>query len=396
MRTITKNDREALSAAFFTFMKNMDGRRTQVKSLAPVIEKALDGGLTVDEIFNLRNYSRAQSVQENPTAAEYIDILLERQIDSISLNDEEQWEDNISEVTLLSNCIHDYYIAINPKGGTWNTDNARNNLYKVIRRNSLQGIMSEKLIDEVAEKLGAGKDMTLFQYIETLLKKADEIDVDNGLTEEQEDRCKQAEEFFEQFVDDDNEAEIEADDNEAEMESGLKTEGLAKEDTDIFEAHDWVEEEEPIVETHFINQNPQEYKKHCLSQVIMSYPLEDINALASVIINDTREPLTLERIINALTNGRYDRDKEDSKSYNCHQNINQDLTENWSNCLQMQGIEVDNEILTRCDPMLDSWDMRDEKTRKIQKLAKLIYNFGEEDIDLLNALKDLEDKYSES
>lgn len=382
MKIFTKKDREALTVAFFTFMKNMDGRRTQIKSLTPVIDKGLDNGLTIDEIFNLRNYARAKSIQENPTAAEYIDILIERQVDSIALNDDEQWEDNLNEVTLLSNCIHDFYITINPKGGTWNTDNARNNLYKVIRKNSLQGIMSENLINEVAEKINVGKELTLFKYIETLLKD-NEINVDNGLTQEQENRCKQAEEFIGQFID-----------NSHEEKPSLKTEGIAEEDTDIFNIHEW-DEEEPMVETQFINQNPQEYKKHCLTQVLLSYPLDEINTIASIIINDTNEPLTLENIINALTNGKYNKEKEDSKSNKCHQNINQDLTENWSNCLQMQGIEIENDMLSHCDPMIDSWDMRDDKTRKIQKLARLIYNYGEEDIDLLNALKDLENKYSE-
>lgn len=386
MRTITKNDREALAAAFFVFMKNMDGRRTQVKCLVPVIEKAVDGGLTVDEIFNPRNYVRAEGVQQKPNASDYIDILLERRITSIALNDDEQWEDSISEVTLLSNCIHDFYITLHPKGGTWNTDNARNNLYKVIRRNSLQGIMSESLIQTVAELLEAGEELTLFQYIEALLKKADDIAVDNSLTEEQEERNKQAEEFIGENVE-----HFEGCDNEV----GLHTESESRDDSDIFEPVDLNEEEQPEFEGQFISQNPQEYKKNCLTQVILCYPLSDINALAEAVINDTKEPLTLERIINAITNGRYDRSKESTEAYTTHQNISQDLTENWSNCIQTQGLAVTDDMISRCDPMLDNWDMRDEKTRKIQKLARLIYSHGDEDIDLLNALKDLEEKYSE-
>lgn len=82
------------------------------------------------------------------------------------------------------------------------------------------------------------------------------------------------------------------------------------------------------------------------------------------------------------------------KSREIHQFLNGDLLPTFINCIKMQGYEMTEEMAVKHDPLLESWDFRDEKTRKTHKLKQLIYNFGEEDQDLLDCIQDIEKFFS--
>ena len=62
----------------------------------------------------------------------------------------------------------------------------------------------------------------------------------------------------------------------------------------------------------------------------------------------------------------------------------------------MQGVEVSEELASKTDFLAVSWDLRDKKTRRLQKMRELIMEAMQEreDDDLLGALNDLESIYS--
>ena len=65
-------------------------------------------------------------------------------------------------------------------------------------------------------------------------------------------------------------------------------------------------------------------------------------------------------------------------------------------CTRMQGVEVSEELASKTDFLAVSWDLRDKKTRRLQKMRELIMEAMQEreDDDLLGALNDLESIYS--
>ena len=70
MKKITEKDRQGMARSLQVFMSCVNGKRTQVKSLLEATDRAIDQGLSIDELLNTENYSRAQSITPSPDAME--------------------------------------------------------------------------------------------------------------------------------------------------------------------------------------------------------------------------------------------------------------------------------------------------------------------------------------
>ncbi len=441
MRTLTNKENEALSIAFQTFMRELDGKRRNLTTVMPIVEKAFDAGLTIDEIFNPYNYVRAKEFLNELSPADYINILIDMSIPVRDIKDEPDWCDNLDNMTLIAKCFHDFYMAISPKGGTWNTDNARMNLEKAIRRNSLQTIMSEDLIIQVAlkeqetlrkktgdtetdpDKEQAVLNLTCFNYILSLLKNAEDFNIQCQLTEGQINRKnylanlaeEAAAEAAESSLPEQEIAEEEIEEtverNEAEKGNPVITETASdKDDGDIYPESPSISltSEESLAKQNgqpeheeymapntdvFISYNsPHEYKKNCIRLIIQDLSLEELDKFR-MHLPDTR---TLGDFIDKLTDCELETDNEDPQLRNLHQILNGELQANFISCVRLQGFDMNEEMAAQHDIINENWDFRDEKTRKLYKLRSLILKYGENDTDLLNIITELEDLYQEN
>lgn len=433
MRTFNENERAAMAAALRTFIREQGGVRRTQKTLARLIDEALDAGLTADEIFNRANYERAfwllsnSEVRKDLTPEGYIDLLIKREIIIRPLTEEPDWCDGIGNMTLLSRTVHDFYIRIRPKGGTWNTENARLNLEEAVRKHTLQAIMSEDLIRQVeeAERKRKGTEdalLTLFNYILQIRRHASLFSIDTSLTQEQERRREEerqasyrTEKDEEESLKEDNTAETgpekaeEAEDTETggneKTPNVLMTETAAPEDDpDIFVTEEDEGEEgdfdfarqepereqfEPAQEAFIGHTDPSDYKRESIASLIFGFSIEEIADLSAL----TPETRSLDELIDRLTTGEVDQSRENVKTRQTHQFLNGELMQNFIHCIRMQGFPMDEETAMGHDPLLENWDFRDDKTRKLYKLKQLVYRYGQEDEDLSEAVKDLEGHY---
>ena len=105
------------------------------------------------------------------------------------------------------------------------------------------------------------------------------------------------------------------------------------------------------------------------------------------------DDITLEEFINALAEGRIDKHAESANARTTHIYLNENLYTSFLECLALQGVSISEETATKMDYLSESWDMRSEKTRKMQKMKELIYQHAFDDEDLLSVINDLEDYY---
>lgn len=168
MRTITEKDITAATAAFLQFIKGLNGINIRCQSLRPLVEQALDRGLTLDELFNVQNYKRCKNERDgqNVSAEDYISMMLERSVAVRKLK-EENWTDSPDEMNLINKCMHEFYVTINSQGGRWNIESAQRNLEIAIKLFDLQSIMSSELIEKAMNEAGA---QTMFQYISAIIR----------------------------------------------------------------------------------------------------------------------------------------------------------------------------------------------------------------------------------
>ena len=384
MRIFTENDRLALTAAMRTFYSSVSGTLVKTATCLEQINRALDAGLTVDELLNRHNMSRVMEVTEKPDIATYIEALIDRTVLVRPLRREPSWSDP-DGFSLYADMFHDFYQKINGTGGVYTTSTAKANLMKVISRYSLQTILSEKLINEVMEKTGEGENLTCFNYIKTLLLDAENYDLEDGLSKEQRERKQLEEESGRKIT------EVE---READGEATVSAENASTEnDESIYD--EYVEENDEAQDMSFIaTLDPQEYKRNFLAELINNTAIADQAELCRFIKDADPDRTTSAELVEALKNGKIDTKNESVSARNIHQALKEQLFPHFIECLAMQGIQVSPEVAAKMDFLTESWDMRDNNTRKLQKAKELFYREDIDDPDLLEVIEDLKQLYT--
>lgn len=395
MRIFTDNDKRGLLIALRVFLRNLNGERLSQASGIPLIEKALDAGLSVDELLNKGNYGRAVEVQPELTFAEYVDILCDRRIEVKGIKDEPMWHDTANGFGIIAEAAHDFFMEVSGKGGKWNIPSALVNLAKAIRAYSLQAVLSETLIKEV---IGDNPEMTYFNYILAIVKDFNSLSIDNEPTEAQLNRQKEEEEFIRTNVEDP----VHEDESPEKRNEGPEQGDGAEEPEPEEEYTDERPEDEPFPpEEEYIpegfesvvvtQQSPADIKKNCLRTVLGNYSVNELLGLVKTIKDGMDIPV--DEVLNRLANGRFEPKLEDAATQKIHQEINADLILSFISCVRVQGREMDEETATEYDILHQNWDLRTPAVRKRHKLLRLILTEGKDDPDLLDAIQDIEKMY---
>ena len=388
-RIFTDNEKNAIAMALMVFLREITGKSRKSKTLLPLVEKALEGGLFLDELFNKQNYLRAASVISNITPDDYITLMLNRGVACLRLKEEESWCDDMDNMALIAKCFHDFYISICPKGGTWSTDNARINLEKAIKLNSLQALMSEECI------LKAG-EMTCFNYIREITRH--QIDADNRPSEQQEIRQNRDMEY-DLMLEQGEPSDVEPQGLHTEPEPAEPDESLIAdfEEMGSLNANDnapidisQLMDDDPWQDDAFVSMiSPREMKRAAILAIVYNYMMEELTEIMTIVPGAT----TLADFVEKLTDGQVDVSDESLHAKAIHQSMNADLLPAYINSIRMQGMDIDEQQAALRDLLVEKWDMRDEKVRKAHKLKTLIYTHGDDDADLLACIPDIEMLY---
>jgi len=415
MRTITENDLEGIIPAFRHFCRQMQGEHHEpAESYAAALETAFRGGLTVDEILNQGNYERACTYAGcRPDCNAYIAIMTTGGIIVRDLKNEPGWETDTS-MDITARCMREFFTARHNSGGQWNTPTARANLVRLIKRNSLQGIMDDALVTRMEERLDAKDSLNVFQYIQELLYNQEDYGPDNSLTSEQTERT----ENFLGIIDPSRTA-VEApaagerDDNDwgptltaetVPSETGDET--IYGQQTDSPEepaggsvtpapAEDEADGGYYIPDddrTYVSMLTPDTFKRNCVAEIVTGLSLTEIYELGQITDNPD---MSLDEFITVLADGRFDTEKESVRARYTHEYINSQLYHSYVECLTYQNVPFDEDALTKTDFLTAPWDMRDDNTRRLQKIKDAVYRSGSnEDGDIIAVLRDLEQLYA--
>ena len=393
-RIFTENEKSAISVALLVFFREMDGKSRKSKTLLPVVESAIVGGLTLDELFNKGNWLRLSSVISGLTPNEYVEHLLLREVNCLPIKEEDGWCDDMKNMSLIGKCFHDFYTEICPKGGTWSTDNARLNLEKAIKLHSLQALMSEKSINDAMKSETGESEITCYNYVLGVVK--GQIAVDDNLTETQhvlknhDSECT----YYEESEANQEDIDI----NKVPEGADFRSEPVPADiDEAIFPTHEEMNIEdfddewdsEDGNEAFVALMDPREMKRAAILSVVYNYTFEELNEL----MQSVPETRTLADFVEKLTDGHIDVSSESIRARSIHQNMSSELIPFFINAVRMQGYEMDEVLAVNHDALVERWDFRDEKTRKAHKLKTLIYTHGDNDEDLLNCIADIEKLY---
>lgn len=394
MRIYTENDKKGLCVALRILLRNRYGKSMKAATLMPAIEKALAAGLSADEILNAANYARAEVIMPESSPEDLISCMAERRIETREITEEEGWSDDLDTMNQISEIFHEFYITICPKGGTWSTSNARMNLEKAIRRNSLDSILSEKLIMEVIEKSGI-ESLTCFNYISIILKDQEKYNIEKEPSEERKKRLEEGSQMLESLVKQEETDEKTAEENE---EIALTTESEADEtDIDLYPFDDDFNDDRnwtPTLNerTTFIGPDPEKRKYECIAASIFY-----LSPLEIVEISKTVPPCsTLKELIEKLTSNELNPEKETLQARKVHQTLSADLAPAFLECIRLQGIEINDDEIERHDPLTENWDFRDPNSRKKEKILRLIEKYGEDDPDLNEAAVEIDKFFSKT
>lgn len=378
MRTITQKDKKGLEAAFRVFARELSGQRMSSDTCGTLVSRALAEGITVDELLNRGNWARALAGVAELSPEEYVDALCESRIDVRELKDEPGWHDTQYGWRIVAEAAHDFYMSVTGKGGRWNIPSSLMNLAKAVSAHSLQSVLSEGLIFAVTS---ADEPATYFDYIQAIAKDFNSLPVDESLTAEQEARRSRAEETL-NIQDPGQDA------------GGGYVSGEVPGDAP---------EDEPFPEcgdddgSTVLTPNPTDYKRSSIQSFITGCSMSEIAGLARTMENG--ESLSLSDFIENLTHGRFDRNLETPEIRKVHMRLNADLFDSFLEAVKMQGFDTEDEDrrreLERFDLLHDSWDFRTPQVRKLHKLKSLIFQYGSDDEDLIDAITDLQDFYGE-
>jgi hypothetical protein len=424
MRKFTDKDIVAIAAALSTFTKYVNGKRVMTKICLPTVRRAVNAGLSLDEIFNKENYSRAGEISPMPSVDEYIETMIGRKITVKPFSEDEHLDE---DYTCLSECFHDFFTEISPRGGRWNIPNAKANLQKAISLYGLQPLFSEELMRAVNEKYKSKSDnkektadkdekseeneegITCFEYIAEILKHKDDYDIVTDPTQEQLDRAEENKTLIDniekaeeieapqvektEITDEDDEPDGPYASGKEVYQDKLHTEtAYQPDDPDIYNDDEpgLIPGQEDTNAFITMIDSPREFKRQCVAKEVMNSELDEINELAQ-LTGQKR----IEDIIIALTDGKFDIEKESLAAKQIHQYYNTDLMRSFIQCVTSQQYEINEDSAVKYDVLKDNWDLRDVATRKLHKLKQLIYTYALDDDDMMNAIKDLEDLYSE-
>lgn len=398
MRKFTQNDLDGLAKAFQTFMSHANGQQVYIKTHKSELMRALQSGITIDELFNIHNYRRTAEVIPQASVKDYVDKLLDCSICINTIRADYDPQDETTKA-IIADVFHSFYVFNCNKGGQYTTPNAINGIMKAVLRFSLQTVCSEELMCEVAKHLDGdvnAEKITCFKYIQELITNQENynaLDEDtDSLTEEQQARFREQTAPVEEEIH-----------NIPEDEDGkkLSTEGAPWEnDGDIYcpdlkemEYEDNADEEpySPKEETFFMSVSPKIMKLNAVKQMLSSLLLSEIQ----ILFSKETEDIILDEFITNLVDGKYTLDMSDTRERELYLAMNGNLLPQFVECLKRQGREVDETTVAKIDLIKTEWDLRDYGTRVVQKLRELVLadSINEIDAEVLSAINDLEDFY---
>ena len=392
MRIFTEKDILGLLVALRAFLKPLSGERISRQAGIPLIQKALDGGVTLDELFNKGNWDRAKAIDPGLDAQRYADLLIERAFEVKELKAETDWHSPDNGFAAVSEAVHDFFMEVSGKGGKWNIPSAHVNLAKAISTYSLQAILSEELVSRV---VGQEEEMTYFNYILTIVKDFNSLQVNCDLSESQEKARAALDNGKTQETSGSREEKEETTDPDEVPED---TPFPSEEETDSPAEEEEYQDNEPdasgFESTVLLFPLPNKTKKDSLKTILGNYTPKELVGLVKTI--DDGMNLSTDEVIDRLVKGKFDRNMEDVETRRIHQQINNDLIRPFVDCVHGQGREMDEDMATEYDLLYESWDLRNPNVRKMHKLLDLIYTYGKEDPDLLEASSDIEEFYSQN
>lgn len=361
MRTITNKDKRGLLVAIRVFLRHLNGERLSQQAGFPLIEKALEAGLSFDVILNPDNWKTMLKDNEGLVFADYIDALCAGSFEARPLKKSPGWHENENGFDIVAEAAHDFFLEVSGNGGKWNIPSALTNLAKAINEHSLQAILSEKLILEVMEK---DEDVTYFNYILAIVKDFKTLSIED-----------------------------EPEEKAPEEKPAVETEETHEEEApeDAPEDEPYPEIPEGFEETTMLEPDYNEEKRKAVITVIGSYTPGEMLGIIETI--DGGIDMPIDEVVKAIVMGRFDVKKESTKAREVHRQINSDLMTPFIDCANIQGVEMNESLAADYDILHDSWDLRDPQTRRYRKLLKLILTEGKEDSDLLDSINDLEKLY---
>lgn len=395
MRQFTDKEINAFARGLMRYSYAIGAGRTQTATCEKNIRKALDCGITLDELFNKGNYDRACMAADGtmPDMTTYVELLTARNIESAPLRDENLWTATDMGFSALAEAVHEIYIALTGFGGTYTTSNALNNLRNAITKHSLQGILSERLMKAAAEQDGA---RNYFRFVHAAAN-SDSLPFETELSEEQERRARENEELAQQGETEPAAEQPEPGDAPEKPDSEAPSGGESGE-TEENEAEDGsvpgpeeIPDEDPN-ETVVIPQSPRDLKRTAVTETVFYLSADELKSLAPCVRDGT--DVTVGDIVDALTNSEYDPSKEDMVGKAVHAALNERLAPAFVSCVLQQGLDMDEGRAARYDVLLQDWDLRTDRTRRLVKLKSLAFAYGDGDPDIDEAVKDLEAFYS--
>lgn len=392
MRVISEKAKRALLVAFRTLMRHYYGERVTPTKGEEIINTFLEKGAAIEEIFTSRplhfDIINSETETDNTVDSHVSDVMTHIEEGKAPYGFHvEDIENNDKKLSAYCEVAHDFFMELTGRGGTFNTDTAKENFVKAVKKCGLGYIMSEELIAFVEQQK---PEVNFYNYILFLSKHGDKIEFGLERTEAESARFENIE----------NKKKEEIAKNEAEKAAEKllndKHEKAAEIDADptIYpEDETYFNEEEAFM----TGPDPADYKKDILTRVLMGYDIDEIAQFAKLTPEpeDGRTNKSLSEVIADLASGRFNPDEEDFKLRNVHNMINADLVPFFIDCAQTQGLEVDEATANEMDLLHDSWDLRSPERRKLQKLHLLILKHGEQDQDLLDALRDINRLYGE-
>lgn len=369
-RKFTETDRKALVPALRVFIRAVTGKLLPAAQAAGIVSQVLDRGITVDALLNRGNWRRALGENPELDAQGYADYLCRDYPcpHVTELKAEPDWHEPESGWPTVAEAAHDFYMQVTGKGGKFNTQSALMNLAKAVDAHSLQAILSEELIFAVTS---ADEPATFFEYIQAIADDFKSLPVNDALTAAQQQRLDL-----------------------------LGTPSGAPESPEV---HD-PDEDDPYPDTDFLGDayhgsaglipDPMQEKRKSIANAIYAYSPQDILLLTETMVQGEK-PLSLSEIVDRLTAGEFQPEKESEPVRRIHNFLSGDLTTSFIETVRMQQFEMDQDQAANYDILHDSWDFRNDEVRKVHKLKKLIYGADEVDPDLLAVLKDVERLYKE-
>lgn len=350
MKQYSEKEYAAATKALTTFICNANGQKPDTETYTGLTRRALDRGAGFDILLNAANYARAAAAKgAAPSAQEYIDTVLEESVEIRPLTQEPAWDDTVA-MSALTECFHDWYSEINPTPGAYRSAQARTLLCAAAGAVGLDGIMRESLVDEyLRQEQDAPSCMSYLKWL-TRATENNTISLSTDGSEYGDGRS----------VDDEN-----------------------PEDMPV----------PPADALTFLSMpSPREYKRNTICEAINELPLSSVARLMEVFDPE----ISFEEFVSALTNGEIDAGREMADAREAHQAINGALYDAYMSCARWQGVEISADTARTLDLLRENWDLRDESTRKLQKLKELVFKTCADnaiDTDMIAVIADLESYY---